>query len=180
MDSSRPHAVMIPFPAQGHINPMFQLAKLLHAKGFYITFVNTDHSHQRLQRSRGSDCLDGVEGFRYEAIPDGLPASKNKDAAQNIMELCMSTRETCGKPFKELLMRLNSSVGVPQVSCVISDGVLSFTLEVARELGMVELVFWTPSACGFMGYLHYSVLIKRGYTPLKGLTFFTLSLISLQ
>ena len=27
----KPHAVCVPFPAQGHITPMLKLAKLLHA-----------------------------------------------------------------------------------------------------------------------------------------------------
>ncbi|MFQ6657763.1 hypothetical protein Gotur_027304 [Gossypium turneri] len=31
MGSIKSHAVCLPFPAQGHINPMMQLAKLLHS-----------------------------------------------------------------------------------------------------------------------------------------------------
>lgn len=54
------------------------------------------------------------------------------------------------------------------MSCVIADGVMSFAQRVADELGIVGLVFWTTSACGFMGYLQFSELIRRGYTPLKG------------
>lgn len=38
----------IPYPQQGHINPMMQLAKLLHSRGFLITFVNTDFSRRHL------------------------------------------------------------------------------------------------------------------------------------
>ena len=32
---------------KGHINPMLKLAKLLHHKGFYVTFVNTQYNHKR-------------------------------------------------------------------------------------------------------------------------------------
>ncbi|TVU13631.1 hypothetical protein EJB05_37051, partial [Eragrostis curvula] len=39
-----PHAVCMPYPAQGHVTPMFKLAKLLHARGFHITFVNTEYN----------------------------------------------------------------------------------------------------------------------------------------
>lgn len=52
------------------------------------------------------------------------------------------------------------------MSCVIADGVMSFAQRVAEELGILGLVFWTTSACGFMGYLQFSELIRRGYTPL--------------
>ncbi|MFQ6623616.1 hypothetical protein Gotur_004317, partial [Gossypium turneri] len=69
------HAVCLPFPAQGHVNPMMQLAKLLHSRGFHITFVNTEFNHRRLIRSRGEEAVKGLPDFRFEAIPDGLQPS---------------------------------------------------------------------------------------------------------
>lgn len=44
---------------------------------------------------------------------------------------------------------------------------MSFSLQAAEELGIPEYVFYTLSACGLMGYLHYAELIERGYVPLK-------------
>ncbi|KAK3414143.1 hypothetical protein EUGRSUZ_I02651 [Eucalyptus grandis] len=54
---------------------MLKLAKLLHHKGFHITFVNTEHNHKRLLRSQGPHSLDGLPHFRFDMIPDGLPPS---------------------------------------------------------------------------------------------------------
>ncbi|GFZ01197.1 UDP-glucosyl transferase 85A2 [Actinidia rufa] len=71
--ADKPHAVCIPYPAQGHINPVLKLAKLLHSKGFHITFVNTEYNHKRLLRSRGPAALAGLPDFRFDSIPDGLP-----------------------------------------------------------------------------------------------------------
>lgn len=131
----KPHAVCIPYPAQGHINPMLKLAKILHHKGFHITFVNTEFNHQRLLKSRGADSLTGLPSFRFETIPDGLPAT-DVDATQDIPSLCDSTSKTCLPHFKSLLDRLNDpSSDVPPVSCIVSDGVMSFTLDAAEELG---------------------------------------------
>ncbi|KAK9050827.1 hypothetical protein SSX86_030201 [Deinandra increscens subsp. villosa] len=56
----KPHALCIPAPAQGHINPMLKLAKILHSKGFLITFVNTEFNHQRLVRSRGPEAVHNI------------------------------------------------------------------------------------------------------------------------
>ena len=169
LSSSKPHAVCIPFPAQGHINPMLKLAKLLHHKGFHITFVNTEFNHQRLLKSRGPQSLDGLPSFRFETIPDGLPPS-NPDATQGIPDLCESTTSKCLAPFKELLGKLNdtSSSNVPPVTCIVSDGIMSFTVAAAEELGIPEIFFWTASACGFYGYVQYPKLIERGLIPLKG------------
>ncbi|XP_060173247.1 7-deoxyloganetin glucosyltransferase-like [Lycium barbarum] len=165
---NKPHAVCIPYPAQGHINPMLKLAKILHHKGFHITFVNTEFNHRRLLKSRGPNALDGFSSFLFETIPDGLPPC-DADATQDIPALCESTTKTCLVPFKDLLGKLNDTYtsNVPPVSCIVSDGCMSFTLDAAQELGVPEVLFWTTSACGFLGYMHYSMLIEKGYAPLK-------------
>ncbi|KAL0360978.1 UNVERIFIED_CONTAM: 7-deoxyloganetin glucosyltransferase [Sesamum radiatum] len=171
----KPHAVCIPFPAQGHINPMLKLAKLLHHNGFHITFVNTEYNHQRLLKSRGPDSLKGLPSFRFETIPDGLPPSDAADATQDIPSLCQSTTTTCLAPFRDLLAKLNDtgSSDVPPVSCIVSDGVMSFTVEAAEELGIPEILFWTTSACGFFAYTQYEKLIEKGYSPLGDASFLT-------
>ena len=164
--NNKPHAVCIPYPAQGHINPMLKLAKLLHFKGFHITFVNTEYNHKRLLKARGPDSLNGLSSFRFETIPDGLPET-DLDATQDIPSLCEATRRTCSPHFKNLLAKINDS-DAPPVSCIVSDGVMTFTLDAAEELGVPEVLFWTTSACGFMCYVQYEQLIEKGLTPLKG------------
>ncbi|KAL3504755.1 hypothetical protein ACH5RR_034596 [Cinchona calisaya] len=170
----KPHAVCIPYPAQGHINPMLKLAKILHHRGFHITFVNTEFNHKRLLKSRGSNALNGLPSFQFKTIPDGLPPS-DVDATQDIPSLCESTTTHCLCPFREILGEINdsSSSKVPPVSCIVSDGVMSFTLEAAKELGIPEILFWTTSACGFLGYMQYSKLIEKGLTPLKDASYLT-------
>ncbi|XP_057429243.1 linamarin synthase 2-like [Lotus japonicus] len=163
----KPHAVCVPIPAQGHVNPFMQLAKLLRCSGFHITFVNTEFNHNRLIRSLGQEFVKGLPDFRFESIPDGLPPSE-KDATQDLPPLCDSIRKNCYAPFKELVKRLNSSSPeVPPVSCVIADGIMGFAGRVAKELGIQELQFWTASACGFLGHLQYEELVRRGFLPFK-------------
>ncbi|XVE86800.1 hypothetical protein DITRI_Ditri18aG0063300 [Diplodiscus trichospermus] len=163
---NKPHAVFVPYPAQGHVNPLMQLAKLLHSRGFYITFVNTEFNHRRLLRSKGSGFVNGLPDFQFEIIPDGLPPSDG-DATQDIWALSDSVQKNCLGPFRELLVKLNSSAESPPVSCIISDGSMTFTIEAAKELGIPEAQFWTTSACGFMAYLHFIELIRRGIVPFK-------------
>ncbi|XP_077245752.1 7-deoxyloganetin glucosyltransferase-like [Tasmannia lanceolata] len=168
----KPHAVLIPFPAQGHINPMIQLAKLLHSKGFYITFVHTEFNHSRMLKSRGPDSLKGLDDFQFETIPDGLPP-QDCDRTQDIAALNVSTRKNCAVPFRNLVTKLNNSLRIPHISCIIPDGVMSFALCVAEELDIMVLVFYTMSACGLMGYLNFHELKRRGYTPLKDESYLT-------
>ncbi|PRQ20707.1 putative 7-deoxyloganetin glucosyltransferase [Rosa chinensis] len=172
MAETKPHAVCVPYPAQGHINPMLKLAKLLHHKGFHITFVNTEYNHKRLLNSRGPNALDGLPSFQFKTIPDGLPPT-DKNATQDIPALCESTRKYCLPHFRELLGKLNSEADSPPVSCVVSDGIMSFTLDEAEELGVPAVLFWTTSACGFMCYIQYQHLVEKGYTPLRDASYLT-------
>lgn len=169
-ERQRPHAVCVPFPAQGHITPMLKLAKILHHKGFFITFINTEYNQRRLIKAgRTISSLDVVDDFRFETIPDGLPYSDDCDVTQDIPSLCDSTMRNCLAPFREVLDKINKGIlEGPKVSCIVSDGAMSFTLDAAEELQVPEVIFWTTSACGFMGYLHYKELIARGITPFKG------------
>lgn len=166
VDADKPHAVCVPFPAQGHVTPMLKLAKVLHRWGFHVTFVNSEFNHRRLLRSRGAGALNGLPSFRFATIPDGLPAS-DADATQDVPSLCRSTMETCLPHFRSLLAGLNASPGEPPVTCVVADDIMSFTLDAAREIGVQCALFWTASACGYMGYRHYRTLIDKGIFPLK-------------
>ncbi|CAK9309182.1 unnamed protein product [Citrullus colocynthis] len=169
--TDKPHAICIPYPAQGHITPILKLAKLLHHKGFYITFVNTDYNHRRLLKSRGPDSLNGLPDFTFRTIPDGLPFSDG-NCTQDIPSLCESTSKNCLAPFCELISQLNSmaaspSSNVPPVSCVVGDAIMSFSMLAANEFNIPYALVWTASACGYFGYLQYRDLIKQGLIPLK-------------
>ncbi|KAM2068782.1 hypothetical protein ACFX16_000370 [Malus domestica] len=160
------HAVFVPYPAQGPVNPMMQLAKLRHSRGFHITFVNTEFNHNRLIRSKGPDPVKGLPVFVFETKPNGLPPL-DKDGTQDIPALYDSIKKTCFGPFKEQVAKINSSSQVPQVTCIVADGIITFGCKTATELGIPEVVLWTASACGFMGYLQHSELVKRGMIPFK-------------
>uniref|UniRef100_J3LE55 Glycosyltransferase n=1 Tax=Oryza brachyantha TaxID=4533 RepID=J3LE55_ORYBR len=141
----KPHAVCLPFPAQGHITPMMKLAKVLHSRGFHVTFVSTEYNHRRLVRSRGAAALAGQD-----------PAS-----------LCYSTMTTCLPHFTRLLEELNRAPGLPPVTCVVADAAMGFAVDAAKEIGAPCALFWTASACGYMGYRHFRFFLDEGLSPLK-------------
>ncbi|KAL5080298.1 hypothetical protein RYX36_008719 [Vicia faba] len=179
MDDKKPHAVLIPYPAQGHINPLIKLAKLLHLRGFHITFVNTEYNHKRLLKSRGPNAFDGFTGFSFETIPDGLTPTDGDadgDVSQDIFALCKSIRKNFIKPFRELLARLNESATsglVPPVSCIVSDNSMSFTIQAAEEFSL-PIVFFSPAnACTFLSGLHLPTLFDKGVIPLKDESYLT-------
>ncbi|XP_051201177.1 7-deoxyloganetin glucosyltransferase-like [Lolium perenne] len=163
---ARPHAVVVPHPSSGNINPALQLAKLLHRHGFYITFVNTEDNHRRVQATEGAAAVLGRDGFRFEAIPDGL-VEAHRYTGNYDLALSMATSTHCAAPLRELLRRLNATPGVPPVTCLLPTSLMSFALGVARELGIPTMVLWGCSAAALMGQMRLRELQERGYLPLK-------------
>lgn len=167
-DHHKPHAVCIPFPAQSHIKAMLKLAKILHHRGFHITFVNTEFNHKRFLRSQGPNSLDGLPDFCFEAIPDGIPES-DKDATQDAVLIFESVRKYLSAPFRKLLITLNDMS--PPVTCIVSDGFMStFTITAAEELGIPIALFYTIAACRFIGIKQFHNLMEQGLATLKGTT----------
>ena len=168
----KPHAMLIPYPLQGHINPLLILAKLLHLRGFHITFVNTEYNHKRLLKSRGENAFDGFTDFTFETIPDGLtPMEGDGDVTQDIPSLSQSIRKNILHPFGELLAKLHDSATaglVPPVTCLVSDCLMSFTIQAAEEHALPIALFSTSSACSFLSILHFRTLFEKGLIPLKG------------
>ncbi|KEH25028.1 7-deoxyloganetin glucosyltransferase [Medicago truncatula] len=176
-DNKKPHAVLIPYPAQGHINPLFKLAKLLHFKGFHITFVNTEYNHKRLLKSRGENAVDGFIDFTFETIQDGLtPVEGDGDVTQDVPSLSQSIRKNFLQPFGELLAKLQDSATtgiVPPVTCLVSDCYMSFSIQAAEEHAL-PIVFFSPaSASTFLSVLHFRTLFEKGLIPLKDKSYLT-------
>nr|CAB3449600.1 unnamed protein product [Digitaria exilis] len=169
---ARPHVVVVTYPGSGNINPALQIAKLLHRHGVYVTFVNTEHNHRRFQDNEGAGPVRGRDGFRFEAIPDGL-SEADRGKQDYGRGLAVSTSTRCAAPFRRLIERLNSTPGVPQVTCVLPTMLMSFALVVARELGIPTMAFWTGSAAALTTHMMLRDLQERGYVPLKDESYLT-------
>ncbi|XP_037492313.1 7-deoxyloganetin glucosyltransferase isoform X4 [Jatropha curcas] len=168
--ANQPHAIFVPYPVQSHIKTMLKLAKLLYFRGFHITFINTEFNHNRFIKTRGANSMEGLHGFHFFTIPDGLPPS-DPDASQDVPALCDSIRKNFLAPFLEIIAKLNDlalSSKVPPVTCIVSDGFMStFTVSAAQEIAVPIVLFFTISACSLMGFKQFSALKDKGLIPLK-------------
>ncbi|KAG6488707.1 7-deoxyloganetin glucosyltransferase-like [Zingiber officinale] len=168
--STKTHLVCMTVPFQGHINSMLNLAKVLHFKGFFITFVNTEYAHQQLLKHDGSlSALDGLPDFRFASISDGLsPPDDNDEYAEDMRKIILAAQMNCPASFLSLISALNDpSSGVPPVRCVISDCFARFTLSATTKLGIPNVFYSTVAVCGFTVFYYFKDLIERGLVPLK-------------
>jgi len=176
VDQLPPHALLFPFPMQGHIKPFMNLAKALSTRGFYITFVNTEFVQRRLVESgvllRLDDSRMGIKNYmniRFETVPDGPPPEDGgSQNVQNLPELNESMDANGHIHLQKLMEKLRHLPNVPPVTFIVSDGLLSKTQGIANEYGVPRVAFWPTSASGFMAFFSIPLLIDKGYLPLKG------------
>jgi hypothetical protein len=152
---------------------MMQLAQILYHRGFYITFVNTQYVQDRISRSGSVESVKSPPDFRFETFPDGLPPEHGRTS--KLAELCRSFTDNGPLYFDKLMDKLKQSQpdGVPPVTCIVSDGLVSFPQKIARKLGVPRVSFWTHSACGFSTYFFAPLLVEKGYIPLEGISTIT-------
>ncbi|KAI4979153.1 hypothetical protein ZWY2020_015906 [Hordeum vulgare] len=152
----RRRVLLFPLPYQGHINPMFQLAGLLHARGFAVTVFHARFNAPDPSRH---------PAYGFVPVPDGLPAGTPETVAAT-MEHILAVNTSCEAPFRERLAALLAAPGArDEVACLVADAHLLALVRVARRLGVPTLVPRTDSAACFRNFVANPVLCHKGYLP---------------
>ncbi|XP_010032068.2 7-deoxyloganetic acid glucosyl transferase [Eucalyptus grandis] len=158
-----PHVVIFPLAAQGHVNSMLKLAELLALSGLRITFINSEHIHHRLlQHADIQARFAAYPDFRFKIISDGFPIDHPRAG-----DHALTTFNYVKSITKQLLEELVSAPDRP-VTCIIADGILSFTIDFAGDLGVPVIAFRTISASCFWTCFCIPRMIESGDLPIKG------------
>ncbi|XP_044474243.1 7-deoxyloganetic acid glucosyltransferase-like [Mangifera indica] len=161
-----PHVIFLPFPAQGHIKPMLNLAEILSHAGFQATFVNTEHNHHRILHN--TDIHDRFPKFQFKSIPDGFPSDHLRSDLLYIRDFFRSCRVAFKPALRELLISLKEEKEPCQPpTCMIADGIMCFAIDVAEEFEISTIFFRTFSAHCLWTYFHLSKLIEEGEVPFQ-------------
>ncbi|XP_057774670.1 LOW QUALITY PROTEIN: UDP-glycosyltransferase 74B1-like [Salvia miltiorrhiza] len=145
--SNQPHVIVLPYPSQGHINPLLQFAKRLAAKGVRATLATTTNTMQSVHTS----------AVAVEPISDGFDDAGFAEAGKE-GDYLSSIREHGSKSLARLLDN-HKAAGFP-VSCVIYDAFFPWALDVARRHGALGAAFFTNSAtvCAIFSHIHSGAL----------------------
>uniref|UniRef100_A0A0D6QS53 Glycosyltransferase n=1 Tax=Araucaria cunninghamii TaxID=56994 RepID=A0A0D6QS53_ARACU len=153
----KPHVVVLPYPAQGHVNPMMEFSKRLASKNIHVTFVITEASRARMLQAQGSVLASPLPDIQFETISDGLPVDfdRHKDV-QRVLGLLQTVG---GQTFEELIHRLEGEG--ESVSCIVYDSFLPWVPEIAKKLNIPSAFFWTQSCAVYSIYYHYSQGLEK-------------------
>ncbi|XP_010923187.1 UDP-glycosyltransferase 76F1 [Elaeis guineensis] len=145
--------VLFPAPFQGHINPMFHLASLLHSRGFSITILHTNFN---------SPDPTNYPNYHFVSVPSGLTTSTD-----DVVAMILSLNANCEGPFRDQMSRMRLERGGEPIACVVVDALLYSGQAVAKQLGLPTLVLRTGSAASFNMFIAFPLLWKRGYLPIQ-------------
>ncbi|KAK5795532.1 UDP-glycosyltransferase 76F1-like [Gossypium arboreum] len=148
--------VLFPLPLQGHINPMFDLANILHSRGFSITIIHTTFN---------SPNPSNYPHFTFRIISEDLP--ENNRCTKDLIAFVSMLNAICGLPFRDCLADLLSDTSEEPIACLISDAILYFTQDVANELKVPRMVLRTGAASSFCVFSSFPLLREKGYLPIQ-------------
>nr|GEY37001.1 UDP-glycosyltransferase 76B1-like [Tanacetum cinerariifolium] len=134
--------IMFPLPFQGHINPMLQLANILHSHGSEITIIHAEYNTPN---------YSNYPHFTFRSIRDHFSEiaeqlATNPDGSYFIKYL----NKSCEDSFKECLAWLLDKDS--SVACLITDAGFYFTQAVADEFNLPRMVLRTSSLACVLAY----------------------------
>lgn len=148
----KPHCLILPFPIQGHINPMIQFSKRLAHKGARITLITTKYLSNTMQHISSS--------IPVETISDGFDEG-GMDILNQLDVYVERFQRVGSESLSELLIKLKKS-GCP-VDCVIYDAFIPWGLDVAKKVGVLGAAFFTQSCA--VDIIYYNVYKKQLKVP---------------
>jgi len=153
----RRHVLLFPLPYQGHINPMFRLAGLLHARGFFVTVFHTHFNAPDPARH---------PQYRFVPVPDGT-SGPAPAAIEDVIAQILALGAACESGFRDRLAAVLEEYSRDAVVCLIADAHLLPIFEVTAKLAVPTLALRTGSAACFACFLAYPMLFEKGYLPVK-------------
>ncbi|XP_059448204.1 mogroside IE synthase-like isoform X2 [Corylus avellana] len=147
------HILVIPYPIQGHINPMLQFSKRLASKGPKVTFLVTNSI------SKSKEALQPTSVVTVDTISDG---SKEGETLETLIATLDRFRLTVSQSLSEYIQKQNC------FNFLVYDCCMPWALDVARQLGLDGAPFFTQSCAVNAIYYH----LDRGTItlPLQGPT----------
>ncbi|MFS7966715.1 putative UDP-glucuronosyl/UDP-glucosyltransferase [Helianthus anomalus] len=150
--------ILFPFPFQGNINPMLQLASLLYYRGFSITILHTNFNAPK---------ISNYPHFTFISILDNHPEDERfyKSLLVDFAPDFIFKQDGADALRDELELLLASGKDEP-VSCLITDAFWHFTQSVADSLNLPRLVLRTSSLYSTIIYSSIPLLDDCGYFTL--------------
>lgn len=146
--AQEPHILVLPFPAQGHINPALAFTRYLASKGLQITVILTTAASKT---AKISPCTS----ITVDTISDG---SEDNKKPESIEAYFSRFKAVVSKNLRGYLDNRISSAGGCSAKLIMYDSSMPWVLDIAHERGLLGASFFTQ-ACGVCAIYYH---LKQG------------------
>ncbi|XP_073312092.1 UDP-glycosyltransferase 82A1 [Primulina huaijiensis] len=127
--------ILIPYPAQGHVNPMIKLASLLSSMGFNPIIITPEFIYRRVSHRIN-------DGIVFMSIPDGLREGTPRD----FFSIEMAMEKNMASPLEELVRMMIMDGGEDDdaggIGFFVVDLLASWAIDVGRRCRVAVAGFW--------------------------------------
>lgn len=153
-EEMKPHFVLVPLAAQGHLIPMVDMAHLLASRGVRVSLITTPANAARIRpvidRVQELDLPIQFVELTFPAAKFGLPdgCESMELIPRGFFRNFFDAVYLLGEPLELFLKGLDSTP-----DCMIADMSNAWTGPVARKLGIRRVIFHGPS-CFYISAAH--------------------------
>ncbi|GAB2274425.1 hypothetical protein Dimus_009195 [Dionaea muscipula] len=160
----RRRVVLVVMPIQGHINPMMELAKILHSRGFPITIAHPEFNSPNPTSHPEFDYLL-FEGF--SASNGAWDAAGTDFDFARMADLISSINSRCREPFQRSMeaLRKEEEEEGGGIGCIIYDQYMFFAQAVASHLNLKGFGLRTGAAVTLMAFTVRRCMDQLHSTP---------------
>ncbi|XP_014509619.1 UDP-glycosyltransferase 83A1-like [Vigna radiata var. radiata] len=141
--SNIPVVLVVPLPAQGHVNPLMILSQKLVENGCRVVFVNSEFDHKRVVNSFGEQQQHSTnQAMKLVSIPDGLGADDDRN---DLNKLCDGLQNSMPKALEKLIEDIHLK-GDNRINFIVADLCMAWALDVGSNFGIKGAIVSTASA----------------------------------
>ncbi|KAF3451077.1 hypothetical protein FNV43_RR07166 [Rhamnella rubrinervis] len=148
----RGHVLTLPYPTQGHLNPLLQFSKhLAHSKGLKITFATTVFISNTFKPKL-------PHSVQLDTISDGYDQGGFAEA-ESVAAYLTKLEAGGSQTLANLILRHKDSPD--PIDCIVYDSFLPWALNVAKQFGIASATFFTqPCTVNYIYYCVHHGLLK--------------------
>ncbi|MCD9642434.1 hypothetical protein HAX54_029260 [Datura stramonium] len=152
---NKSHVLVLPYPAQGHINPMVQFSKRLTSRGVKVTLVTTNSVSKNMPKESGSFKIESINP--HDDDDDSPPPEKLDESIVWFFNLV-------SKNLGAIVEKLSDSEY--PVKALVFDSVFTWAIDLAHQLGLKGAAFFTQSCS--LSAIYYHMDPEKSEIPLDG------------
>ncbi|XP_058743035.1 UDP-glycosyltransferase 82A1 [Vicia villosa] len=155
---NKPIILLVPYPAQGHVNPMQNLASSFLAQGFETLIILPQHVHKKIN-------VDDDNGkiVKCVGLEDGI---EEETTTPDFFAIESSMENTMPKHLEEFLQN-NERLG--EVCLMVVDLLASWAIQVGEKFGITTVGFWPAMLASYLLIAAIPQMLRTGLISDTGL-----------